>query len=676
MQYPLIGRLAVRNKFISLKQLDEAITIQQAQEQSGKKIPLEEILLGRGILSSAQLSMLRSEKKYWQTRAIDKQFCLIAIKNGFVSKLSVEKALRIQAKAFQKTQRVLLISDLLVKAGAISEQQRKAIRIKQQGPDKSTHVLDKEVSEKKEVSDLNTKNDGPFVLTVSENRMEAYIQVAGLLPDPVILETLRDFLRDNDITCGIASETAIRQFLGKSGIQKEKFKIAEGIPPKPGRDASINYHFDTDYLKVGAIRSGGHIDFKDRGEVPYVKKEDLLAEKIPAVKGEPGIDVYGNSVSGFGENDIKLRCGTGVRLSENGLKIFAQTDGQPKISFGGKISVLPELKISGDIGFETGHVNFDGNIVVAGTIQSGFHVEGNDLSAMEILGAEIKASGNVKVSGGIIGAGLEAKGNVTAKFIKGAKISAYGDIIVEKEIIDSDILASGTCKIRTGKIISSTITAKRGIEAAHVGTEVSSPCKLKVGVEDHIQREIKFIRKAIVHKKKVLEELKAKEQLFDDEQSELHKKITELAQVQDRAMVKQRALKKEISEFEKNGDRDRFAKAQNELEEIDAAAKTAAAEISRLFEKQDQQSTNQNDIQKNIKLTEEEIEALEDEKTAVIEWSRKEKRFPVLKAGGSIFGGTRVSGVHSSITLKETMTNVIVREVKINNNEWEMRVVA
>lgn len=674
--YPIIGKLAVRNRLISVRQLDEAISIQQTRAQAGNKTPIEKILIDRAVLSSAQLDFLRSEMRYRQERAIGKKFGLIAIKNGFASKENVERALQIQAEEFRKTQHVPPIGDLLVESGAISEQQRDVIRVKQQHLDKSTHRFDKKVSEKKETAGCDTKNDGPFVLTVSDDRMEAYIQFAGPAPAPVSIETLKDFLKANDITYGIASDSAIKQFLEHGGVQEEKFKIAEGTPPKPGKGASIHYHFDTEYLRVGAIGSGGHIDFKERGEVPQVKKGDLLAEKIPAEKGEPGIDVYGNSVPAAGANDIELRCGMGAQLSEDFLKIFAQGDGQPKISFEGKISVLPELKIAGDIGLETGHVVFDGNIAVSGIIQSGFRVEGNDVSAMEILGAEIKAAGDVHVAGGIIGAKLDTRGSVTAKFIKGAKVSGYGNIIVEKEIIDSDILISGACRVPEGKIISSVIAARRGIEAADVGTSVSDPCKLKVGVEDHIRRELKGIKNAIGRRKEGLEELNARSRLLEREDQELHKKITVLAQVQDRAIIKQRTLRKEMIDFEKKGENDRFAETRHECEKLDHAAKKAGAEISELFEKQDQQSTHMDDVQKNIKSVEKEIGALEDEKMAILEWSHREKRFPVLRTSGSIYGGTRISGIHSSITLKETISKSILREVKTNNHEWEMRVVA
>ena len=523
-----------------------------------------------------------------------------------------------------------------------------------------------------------TEHESGLNLSVSENALTAYIRLRGDSPPSTSIKEVKDFLKQRRIIYGIVDDSLINGFFEDEALQKKGLKIAEGIPPKPGTDASVKYYFDIDHLKVGGAKAGGAVDFKDRGEIPHVKKGDLLAEKTPMIKGQPGIDVYGNPIPAPETRDMRLRCGGGAELAEDGLKVFAKTHGQPKCSFGGKISVFSEYKISGDVGLATGHIDFDGNVDVAGAVQDGFRVRGGSLKAKEILKADIEVTGDVRVSGGIIGARIRARGEVKAKYIENANIEVFGDVIAEKDIIGSEILASGACKVVRGKIISSMITAKQGIVAQDIGTQISKPCRLKAGAQDHIEKEVKGIHHALSRRRERLEELRSRRQALEQEELETHREMAELAQVQDRAMVEQRSLREETEDLRKKGKKEQLVQAENRVKELDAKIKTADEATNRLFDKQDQLLQDKTDIQKRIKNMEGEIEELNAEKQAIVEYARKQKRVPVVKAIGSILADTIISGAHSSMVLERTVRNVSVREVKITDpdseRKWEIRI--
>jgi len=414
-QYPVVATLAVESGFISKKQLEETLSAQDSEEQSGRNVSLEEILLSKGMISSEQRNLLQAAKQFWEERRLDRQFGTVAVRKGFATQEEVDRALDEKAREFTETKVSRLIRDMLVDTGALTEKQRDSILTEQKR-------LEEEVESPDGVSDSaggpepGTKHESALDLTVSEDGVAAYISITADLSDSISLEEVKDFLQDRGIKYGIVDDSLIGEFLGHEALQKEGFKIAEGKAPKPGTHASVKYCFDIEHLKVGAAKAGGAIDFKDRGEIPDVKEGDLLVEKTPMEKGEAGIDVYGNPIPAPETRDIRLRCGRGAELAEDGLKVFAKSEGQPKISFGGKISVFPEYKISGDVCLETGHVDFDGNIKVTGAIQSGFRVKGGNVSAKEILKAEIKSIGDVIVTGGITGARIKARGEVKAKY--------------------------------------------------------------------------------------------------------------------------------------------------------------------------------------------------------------------------------------------------------------------
>jgi uncharacterized protein len=236
--------------------------------------------------------------------------------------------------------------------------------------------------------------------------------------------------------------------------------IAKEIAPVLPRDASITYYFDTDPLKVGTLKEGGAIDFKSKGRYSLVTEKSVLAEKTPAVAGVPGKDIKGEAIPVPEPRDVTLQVGKGAGLSSDKLKIIALCDGIPEISATGKVCVSPELEITGDIGLETGHTDFEGKINVAGTIQNGYRVRGNSLRAGEIRRAEVIMTGDIVVNGGVIGATIKTDGNVQARYIHDAAIEALGDVVVEKEIIDSRIQIGGACILNSGHILSSSIAAK------------------------------------------------------------------------------------------------------------------------------------------------------------------------------------------------------------------------
>ncbi len=120
---------------------------------------------------------------------------------------------------------------------------------------------------------------------VAENKLEAHIlPIEGNLSDPISVYDIKRLLEQNEIKCGIVEDSLIATFLKNDAINQKAFLVAKGKAPY------LKYYFDKDYLTVGKINEDGEIDYKDRGEVTQVNKGDLIAEKIPMVDGENGID--------------------------------------------------------------------------------------------------------------------------------------------------------------------------------------------------------------------------------------------------------------------------------------------------------------------------------------------------------------------------------------------------
>jgi hypothetical protein len=489
---------------------------------------------------------------------------------------------------------------------------------------------------------------------------------------------IHELLSAEKIVYGIMPDHQILAYMETGALEGMPFTVARGTPPQPGKDAIIKYYFNTGE-NSGRTLAGGNFDYRDRGQLPHVNEGDLLAEKTPAIPGKPGLDVYGRNLAPPKSLDQTLRNGTGTILSVDGLKLTAETAGQPKITFGGKLSVLTELKIDGDLDFKTGHVNFDGNIIVSGCVQSGFRVDGHHLTANEIAGADIKVTGDILVTGGIIGAAINCQGSVAAKYIRDAKISAYGNITAVKEIADSTIETSGSCIVAGGKIVAATISAKQGIQAKDIGTEMSPPSRLAIGVDAHIEQELTGIKNAILKREENRNQLKAKLGMLDVEEQSLHQKITQLAQVQDRCLVEKRSLLENLEKLRAAAPANTVADTEKKIKELDQKAIAAEAELAGLFDKQDQTEKRMQEIELERKLLKEELEEFKEEKNAIIEWSKNQKSVAAITVSSQIHAGTQISGVHTKIHLKEMLSHVRIQEVKLSNPdaptpEWEMRI--
>ncbi|MDD9303899.1 MAG: DUF342 domain-containing protein [Desulfobacter sp.] len=206
---------------------------------------------------------------------------------------------------------------------------------------------------------------------ISKDQARAFIKMK-IRPenkDVLTTESLLEFLRQKGISFGIVDDKAIETWIDSATPKDETFIVAQGKKPILSTNGTITYEFETLYANPGKIMEDGRIDFRDRGDIPYASKNDLLATKTPAQEGKDGISVAGLPILIEEAEDPVFTAGNGTRLSQDGLKIYSTLDGQPHLDPLGEISVNPELSIAGDVDFETGNIDFKGNVVVAGTIE-------------------------------------------------------------------------------------------------------------------------------------------------------------------------------------------------------------------------------------------------------------------------------------------------------------------
>ncbi|MFP3928508.1 MAG: FapA family protein [Desulfobacteraceae bacterium] len=673
----LLGKLALKYRFLDSSQLNEALEAHREEKKKDQNSLLGSLLIRRGLLTQKQLDFLLAVQEMMAERKLDRHFGAIAVKNGFVTSGQVEAALKEQERIFKENRKVKKIGELLVESGALEPSQRDAI-LKRQERLKELDQQERRQPEEAEAveSDTSLLQD-LFDLKIQSDSMTAYLTPRRKIPAEVSADQVLAFLDEKGVRHGLPIKEDIEWFLRTVAHSGETFTIARGTPPEPGRDSKIIYYFDTDPLRVGTLKEGGTIDFKDKGELPQVKAGDLLAEWIPPQEGTPGTDVYGRPAPPPKPKTRKLKRGKGAVVSEDGLKLLAEMSGRPEVAADGKVFVFPEHKIQGDVDLKTGHVDFDGDIQVTGSVKDGFRVSGGSLTADEILAAEIDIRGDVGVFSGVIGAAIRAGGNIRARYIHKARILAFGDVVVEKEIIDSEIETSGACIVKKGPILSSKVTAKKGVEAFQVGSETSNPCVLTVGTEGRVKREIQGYKERIDTLRETMDAVQRQIEELREEKRKVEKELAETAQLQDAAMVKQRQLNEKIQELEQGGDQELLSKAKALLEKMKAEAKDRDAFLESLFSREEEITQTMAPHNARNEEIENQIQALKGEIQELSDWAKTEKPVPVVKVRGTIFPFTTLKGAHATLTLPEGHQHLQIKEVHVDGAEsgkrWKMR---
>lgn len=516
-----------------------------------------------------------------------------------------------------------------------------------------------------------------YELTVSPDKLKAFLQVKNDEGVTLSVDEIRTFLAEHGICSGLMDEK-IEKHLRTKAIYRQPCVVAEGTPAIPGNDAQINYHFDTDPLKIGEIKSGGTVDFKAKGKIPQVKAGMLLAEKVPLVQAKSGNDIFGNRIQIDAAKERSVFCGPGTRAE--GLKIYAQRDGRPVLWVDGRVAVLSELTIEGDVGLETGHIDFAGFVNVTGAVRPGFRVKAGRLEAREIHGAELDIAGDIVVSEGITGTKVACGGNIRSFFIHSSQFTAKGDVIVEGEVIDSRIETKGALLAAPlGKIFGSYISARKGATAAQIGSESSKPCCLAIGEDADTPGAIHAIKEEISMRMKEKERTLNAIESLTQTSFRVKEEMMKWVQIQDLATREKRACLKTIAESKGGNDKEKMAQLQEDLKRIREKIKSADGPLQKLMDQEDTVAAQISDLKLQAQELDGAAQALEYE-TEILVADSISTTIPTVKVSGLIFSGTTVKGCHSSVVLNENIPSLLIREINVplrapqqqKITEWKM----
>lgn len=696
----LLARLVVKGRILSSEKMNEVLSFQQEERTRGRNVSLERLLLDSCLVTETQLDSLRFARTFLLKRDLDRVFGRILSKVGYACQEEIDLALLEQQRIFKEKQFFKSILDILLESGAITSKKKDAVvraaeklqRIRpQEAPAVHAGAKKTEKSETPEVrvvpgeaspevrkSDVSLERirrdpgvlvfqDEVFDVLVPSDKLEAYVALKGEIPEGMDAAAVKVILQAHGIH-GLAGEEVIDACLRESGTNRGIFKVAQGIPPRKGEPSSVKYHFRPRPKWDELVESKTTLDFKDRGEIPQVSKGFLLAEKTPMVDEDPGMSVLGEPFPVEKVQDVKLLVGAGAELSPDGLKAFAAVDGRPELSPFGKLSVFPELKIDGDVDFETGNIEFNGHIIVAGIVQDGFRVKGGALTAREISKAVVEVSGEVVARGGVLGAQIKAEGGVRAFHLHAAQVEALGDVIVDRGIVDSKIVTAGKCIVR-GTILASVVSARLGMEVAQIGSSRSGPCTVVFGVDPATEREIEMRRQHIRELEKERAEAGTEVRRLREQYAKIERSAGTLVQLQDRSLREQRALSDELKKWKEAGNQAEASRVERTIKDLTSTMKSRDADLDVFLNRQDMVREKVSVCQTRMKEIAKEVQGLKEEIVAFSQWLKERKDTPCIRVSGLMSAGTAIRGPNTSMRLGHDCKGVLVKEVAVTTEE-------
>ena len=346
-------------------------------------------------------------------------------------------------------------------------------------------------------------------IKVSPNKMEACLTF--FLPDDAAKPSLPELysqLEKQGICFGI-DEAALQQALRRPDIE---IPCARGIEAQNGQNGLVDYSFSLENRGRPTELEDGRVDFKSLNLFTIIHKNDVLATKTPPTPGIPGIDIYGTSIPPSPGKDIQLVAGKNVHFDESGLRLIADTDGQILLERN-KISVQPILTITGDVDFSTGNIDFVGNVLIHGSVNSGFSV--NATGTVDIMGlisgGSVKA-GEIVVRHGIQGMNrglISSATDIIAQFIENADIRAGRDVIVNNAILHSRVEAYRrvVTKSANGQIIGGKIQAGEEIITYAAGRPRAATTELRAGSIPTLEEEHRTLSWQLLEARHELEQL-------------------------------------------------------------------------------------------------------------------------------------------------------------------------
>ncbi|MBO6149326.1 MAG: DUF342 domain-containing protein [Lachnospiraceae bacterium] len=406
-------------------------------------------------------------------------------------------------------------------------------------------------------------------VTVRDGEMKAYLllQKPGT-GDEFTRDEILGLMEKHGVVEGINSARV--NAMVKKHIYGKEMLVAEGTPAVDGQDGYYEFFFkvkDNKKKEAPKIREDGSVDYTSVNVIDCVEEEDRIATYHPAVQGTEGFTVRGKVIQPKKAKELPRYLTKGCRYEEEDLSYYATESGRVEVSKA-RLTVVGLQEFKHDIDNVFGNVDFKGDVIVHGNVETGVHVKATRSITVDGVceGGCITAGEDIVIKGGVMGsetAVLKCGGDFLAEFVEYATIEAKGNISAN-HFLDSQVSANGVVSATgtNGAIIGGNVFGLKGVEAKMIGNDAYVKTIVEAGVRDAIIKKKSALQKQSREASDRLEEMAMRA-------DEIERKIRlgnadEFIMEERKNMVRERVEKKTELKL-----------AEDELEEIERILSTS-----------------------------------------------------------------------------------------------------
>jgi uncharacterized protein len=434
------------------------------------------------------------------------------------------------------------------------------------------------------------KRSATLIVKTSPDLMTASMTIVGAYGgNNVMANELLSALKDNHIIKGIR-KVQLQELLTKgqdlAAGDRVTLTVAFGKPAEDGTDSQFKPLVEDISQRVlrPQHKADGTVDMLNLGEMVTVTTSQAIMRRIPATPGVVGFNVIGNDIDCVAGQEVPFTVGDGTAISENNENLLVATkSGIPLITPNG-MQVDDALIVKG-VNATTGHINFDGSVVVQGDVTSGMKVTatGNISVSGFVELAELNAGGDVVVVNGVIGKPqhsndghlacfIKAKGKVTSKFAQYVEIDAGNNVELSLHALHCHIRSQGEVIVldqfkRHGTLSGGIIEAAYSVKALNIGSLAGTPTEISAfskcyDLRNQLNDTFKLLEDEQIQMRKIHEvKLKLLQIPSDKRPSEL---VTKVMETKEKHVKKMSSLK------------EHYRTLQNEYEEVRGAVSITA----------------------------------------------------------------------------------------------------
>ena len=265
-------------------------------------------------------------------------------------------------------------------------------------------------------------------------------------------------------------EEANRSDQPVTGVVAEATEAVDGEHGRVEWTVDAEQAHDRQRARDEAGSGDERIDFRESSSYILVKIGQVLGRVIPPTEGEDGRDVTGRVVPAKRGHASPLSTDESLHIDATGA-IVAQDEG---VLFreGDKAAVRRLLEVKGNVDFNTGNIDFNGDVLVHRGVRDCFKVKAeSDIKVMGLIEAATIHSGqDLCALGGFAGrerGHAHVGRDFIARYINNVQGEVFGDLRLDRELINSELVIHQGIDSPSGAIIGGS-TAVSGV--ARIGT--------------------------------------------------------------------------------------------------------------------------------------------------------------------------------------------------------------